>query len=56
MQKQSPWSGAKEKGIDSLADWLIPTLGRPDDFTFTYDEDENLIEVGRGETCKRKIK
>ena len=31
--KQSPWSSASEKGIDSLADWLIPILGRPDDFT-----------------------
>ena len=35
MLKQSPWSSTIEKGIDSLADWLIPTLGRPDDFTFT---------------------
>ena len=31
---QSPWCSAIEKGIDSLADWLILTLGRPDDFTF----------------------
>ena len=33
MRKQSPWSSISEKGIDSLAAWLIPTLGRPDDFT-----------------------
>ena len=33
--KQSPWSSASEKGIDSLADWLIPTLSRPDDFFHT---------------------
>ena len=26
MVKYSPWSNASEKGIDSLADWLIPTL------------------------------
>ena len=32
--KQSPWSSAIEKRIDSLADWLIQTLGRPDDFTY----------------------
>ena len=36
MLKQSPWSSAIEKGIDSLADWLIPTLGRPVDFTYIY--------------------
>ena len=35
-KKKSPWSSASKKGIDSLADWLIPTLGRPDDFTFFY--------------------
>ena len=36
-ERHSPWSSASEKRIDSLADWLIPTLGRPDDFTyFTY--------------------
>ena len=35
-KKQSPWSSAIETGIDSLADWLIPTLGRPDDFTLLY--------------------
>ena len=35
-QKQSPWSSAIEKGIDSLADWLIPTLGHPDEFTFSF--------------------
>ena len=27
-------SMASDKGIDSLADWLIPILGRPDDFTY----------------------
>ena len=32
-KKQSPWSSAIEKGTHSLADWLMPTLGRPDDFT-----------------------
>ena len=31
MLKQSPWSSAIEKGIDSLAGWLILTLGRPVD-------------------------
>ena len=31
--KQSPWSSASEKEIDSLTVWLIPTLGHPDDFT-----------------------
>ena len=33
-QKQSPWSSASEKGIDSLAVWLILTLGHPDHFTY----------------------
>ena len=33
MPKQSPWSSAIEKGIDSLAVWLIPTLGQADDLT-----------------------
>ena len=32
--KYSPWSSASEKEIDSLAAWLILTLGRPDDFTY----------------------
>ena len=38
-QKQSPWSSASEKWIDSLADWLIPTLGRPEDFTYYKFDD-----------------
>ena len=34
MLKQSPWSIAIENGIDSLADWLIPTLGHAEDFSY----------------------
>ena len=33
-QKQSPWSSTSEKGIDSLAVWLIPTLGHPNNIVF----------------------
>ena len=35
-EKKSPWSSGSEMGIDSLADWLIPTLGHPDVFTYFY--------------------
>ena len=33
---QSPWSSASENGRDSLAVWLIPTLGHTDDFTLFF--------------------
>ena len=44
-KKTSPWSSASEKGIDSLADWLIPTLGHPDDFTFTLYNTSNIYQA-----------
>ena len=52
-KKQSPWSSAIEKGIDSLADWLIPTLGRPVDFTllFVLLSSSSLLSVPRFGRC-----
>ena len=32
-KKHYPWSSASERGIDSLAAWLIPTLGHPEDYS-----------------------
>ena len=45
MQNQSPWTSTSEKGIDYLADWLIPTLSHPDEnFFFNMQIDLILID------------
>ena len=49
-KKQSPWSSASEKGIDSLADWLIPTLGRPDGFALHIKNIIRRIEKRKKES------
>jgi len=35
---QSPWSSTNEKGMDSLAAWLIPIIGLPDLLTYWTNE------------------
>ena len=53
--KQSPWSSARENGIDSLAVRLILTIGHPADFTYYHFLNKNQFP-SKLNIVKKKVK